>query len=190
MQARALFPQRPPGSPQVQPPAPCPWPTSAPLPLPTCPRTPRWRRSRGKPWVQTDLLPLPPVNRCRWTAPPRNCENPATPRFARGRVESLRPPRCHPQKNKSQTLLVVGRKKRSSQRKSPLPPSPTQDHPGTRGGHWAAGPHLPLQGSVHTENRAPLPGPLSERRGQGGLWGAEVATTKHCRTRYQEWATG
>ena len=120
----------------------------------------------------------------------RNCENPATPRFARGRVESLRPPRCHPQKNKSQTLLVVGRKKRSSQRKSPLPPSPTQDHPGTRGGRWAAGPHLPLQGSVHTENRAPLPGPLSERRGQGGLWGAEVATTKHCRTRYQEWATG
>lgn len=100
---------------------------------------------------------------------PRNFENPATPRFARGQVESLRPPRCHPQKNKSQTLLVVGKKKRSSQRKSPLPPSPTQDHPGTRGGRRAAGPHLPLQGSVHTENRAPLPGPLSERRGQGGL---------------------
>ena len=114
---------------------------------------------------------------------PRNCENPATQRFVRGRIESRHLPRCSPRKNKSQTLLVVGRTKRSSPRESPLPPSPAQDHPKTRGDRQAAGPLPQPRGGVCTENRAPRPGPLSERRGLGGLQGAEVATTKHCPAR-------
>lgn len=193
MQARTLLLQWPPESPQCQPPALCRQPVRAPLPPPTYPRIPRWSRSRGKPQVWTDFL-LPwlqlQVNRCRWTALPRNCENPAMRRFVRGRVESLRCPRCNPKKNKSQTLSVVGRKKRSFLRESPLPPSPTRDHPKTRGGRRAAGLRHRPQGSVHTENRAPLPSPPSERRGLGGLRGVEVATTKHCPTRDREWAAG
>ncbi|XP_057586452.1 la-related protein 4B isoform X2 [Hippopotamus amphibius kiboko] len=100
---------------------------------------------------------------------PENCENPAMQRFVRGQVESRHRPRCNPRKNKSQTLSVVGRKKRSSRRESPPPPSPAQDHPKTRGGHWAADPHPRPRGGVRTENRAPHPGPLSERQRLGGL---------------------
>lgn len=107
---------------------------------------------------------------------PRSCGNPATPRSARGRVESPRLPCCSPRKNRSPTPSLAGRMRGSSPRESPPPPGPARDQPKTRGGRWAAGPRPPPRGGGHTETRAPLPGPLSERRGLGGLRGAEVAT--------------
>lgn len=102
----------------------------------------------------------------------RNCESPATQRFVREQVKSLLLPHCNPKKNKSQTLLVVGRRKRSWQSPrrdtgSPQPSSPHLEPPETRGGRPGAGPRPRPWGSVSAESRALPPSLLSENRTSG-----------------------
>uniref|UniRef100_A0A2K5TVN6 La ribonucleoprotein 4B n=1 Tax=Macaca fascicularis TaxID=9541 RepID=A0A2K5TVN6_MACFA len=103
---------------------------------------------------------------------PENCESPATQRFVREQVKSLLLPHCNPKKNKSQTLLVVGRRKRSWQSPrrdtgSPQPSSPHLEPPETRGGRPGAGPRPRPWGSVSAESRALPPSLLSENRMSG-----------------------
>lgn len=99
----------------------------------------------------------------------RNCESPVTQRFVRERVKILLPPHCSHKKNKSWTLSVVGRRRRSllSQWRdtgSPLASSPLPEPPRTRGGSQDAGPRPRLLASVWTENRTRPPNLLSESR--------------------------
>lgn len=106
----------------------------------------------------------------------RNWESPVMQRSVRERVKSLLPPpHCNPQKNKSQTLSPVGRRRRSllslwRDTESPLPSSLLLESPKIRGGSLGADPLLQLPGSVWTGNRTLLPSLLSESRMPGRVW--------------------
>ncbi|XP_012864814.1 PREDICTED: la-related protein 4B isoform X3 [Dipodomys ordii] len=122
---------------------------------------------------------------------PENYESPVMQRFVRERVKNLLPPHHNPKKNKSQTLSVVGRRRRSSlslwrDTKSPPPSSPLLEPPKIRGGSQGVGPlpqprpRLQLQhqqlGSVSTENRTLPPSLLSEEQMPGGAGRAALTT--------------
>lgn len=102
----------------------------------------------------------------------RNYESPVMQRFVRERVKILLLPHCNHKRNKSQTLSVVERRKRSwlspwRDTGRPLPSSPLLEFPKTRGGSLAAGPHPQLLGSVSAENRTLPQSLLSENRMPG-----------------------
>lgn len=120
----------------------------------------------------------------------RNWESPVMQRSVRERVKSLLPPpHCNPQKNKSQTLSPVGRRRRSSlslrrDTESPLPSSLLLESPKIRGGSLGADRLLQLPGSAWTGNRTPLPSLLSESRIPAGEGVEELCSpwTKLSRT--------
>lgn len=98
----------------------------------------------------------------------RNWESPVMQRFVRERVKTLLPPlHCNPQKNKSQALSPVGRRRSSClslsrDTESPLPLSPRLESPRIRGGSLGAEPLLQLPGNAWARNRTRLPSLLSE----------------------------